>query len=216
MQKSVGAEIKRLLIRGHVQKIDRIKDYVFIQTTLITVKKYKSVKIALDARALNRAIDRDNYQMTNLENLMDVIAEKLDDEKEEAWYATLDLTYAYGQIPLDFSTAKHCVFQIIGGESTGTYRFITGFYGLTVMPAEFRIVMDDLLAKLSETVDILTVTEGSNKQLLAKVREILQTLNEANLLLKATKCKLAKKEIELLGFKLSRSGVSPFDEKSKE
>ena len=57
--------------------------------------------------------------MPNLENLLYMVAEKLDTEKGEAWFSTLDMTYAYGQVPLHLLTAKHCYFQIIGGESTG-------------------------------------------------------------------------------------------------
>ena len=58
-------EIKRLLKEGHIEKIDEIKDDVFIQSTVITVKNDCSVKNALDARALNQAIDKDEYQMPN-------------------------------------------------------------------------------------------------------------------------------------------------------
>ena len=39
LQKSVDAEIKRLLAEGHIEKIDKISDNVFIQSTVITVKK---------------------------------------------------------------------------------------------------------------------------------------------------------------------------------
>ena len=136
LQKAVDAEISRLLKEGHIEKIDELKDDVFIQPTVITVKKDRSVKIALDARALNKAIDKDKYQMPNLDNLLDMVAEKLDTEEDEAWFSSVDMTYAYGQVPLHQLTAKHCNFQIIGGESTGTYRFVTGFYGLSVMPTE--------------------------------------------------------------------------------
>ena len=137
LQKSVDDEIRRLLKEGHIEKIDEIKDNVFIQPTVITVKKDRSVKIALYARAPNQAIDKDKYQMPNLDNLLDMVAEKLDTEEGGAWFSSVDTTYAYGQIPLQF-TAKQCNFQIIGGESTGTYRFVTGFYGLSVMPTEFQ------------------------------------------------------------------------------
>ena len=101
LQKSVDAEIKRLLAEGHIEKIDKISDNVFIQPTVITDKKDRSVKIALDARALNQAIDKDKYQMPNVENLIDMVAEKLDNEKGETWYASLEMTYAHGQVPLD-------------------------------------------------------------------------------------------------------------------
>ena len=54
-------EIKRLLKEGHIgKKINEIKDDVFIQSTVITVKKDRSVKIALDVRALSQAIDKEN------------------------------------------------------------------------------------------------------------------------------------------------------------
>ena len=134
--------MNRLLKEGHIEKIDDIKDDVFIQPTVITVKKDHSVKIALDGRALNHEIDKDKYQMSNLDNLLDLVAEKLDTEEGEAWFSLVDMTYAYDQVLLHQLTAKHCNFQIIGGKSTGTYRFITGFYGLSVMPREFQTSRD--------------------------------------------------------------------------
>ena len=76
--KSVDAERKRLLKDSHIEKVNDIKDDVFIQPTGITVSRGWSVKIALDARALNKAIDKDKYQMPNLENLMDMVAERLE------------------------------------------------------------------------------------------------------------------------------------------
>ena len=155
--------------------------------------------------------------MPNLENLLDMVAEKLDSSNGEAWYSTLDMTYAYGQVPLHLLTANHCNFQIIGGESTGTYRFVTGFYDLTVMPTEFQKVMDPLLARFREvfvfTDDILIVTKGTKQEHLDKVREILKTIDNAELQLKAGKCNFAKQEIEWLGFKLTNSGISPINSK---
>ena len=112
--------MKRLLKDGHIEREDEIKDVVFIQPTVLTVKKNRSVKTALDATALNKAIAKDKYQMPNLENLMDMIAERLDGAEGDVWYSSVDLTYAYGQVPLHALAAKHCNFQIIDGESTGT------------------------------------------------------------------------------------------------
>ena len=51
---------------------------------------------------------------------MDMIADKIDGKEGEVLFSSVDMKYAYGQIPLDESTAKHCNFQIIGGKSTGT------------------------------------------------------------------------------------------------
>ena len=113
--------------------VDKIQNDVFIQPTVITVNKDKSVKNALDARALNQSIAEDKYKMPNLEHLLDMIAEKLDENEGEAWYSSLDVTYTYEQIPLHELTKRHCSFQIFAGKSTSTYRFTTGIFGLTVL-----------------------------------------------------------------------------------
>ena len=69
-----------MLHEGHIKQVNDIKDDVFISPTVITVKKDRSVKRALNARALNQATEKDKYQMPNLENLFDMVAEKLGSE----------------------------------------------------------------------------------------------------------------------------------------
>ena len=182
LQTAVDAEIKRLIKEGHISPVKNIRDDVFIQPTVVTVKKDRSVKIALDARALNAAIKKDKYPMPNLENLIDQVAEILNSNSGEAWFTTLDLQYAYGQVPLHADTAKHCNFQIIGGAATGIYCFQTGYYGLTIMPTEFQKIMDSVLVNCKNTFtfidDILVVSKGTKADHLEKVREVLQTLSK--------------------------------------
>ena len=117
LQQAVQEEIERLL-----------NERLIIQPVVRTVKREKSVKIALDARASNNELVEDKYQMLKLEYLVDMVAEQLDIQNEgQACNTSLDMRYAYGQVPLDKETIKYCNFQIIGGRATGTYRFITVF-----------------------------------------------------------------------------------------
>ena len=101
---------------------------------------------------------------------------------------TLDMKYAYGQLRLNPELAKHCNFQIIGGNATRTYRFKTGFYGLTTKPTEFQKVMDLILARtkiIFAIIDgILIVTRISLEKHMEQVKEILENLDEANIGLK--------------------------------
>ena len=217
LQEAVNKEIKTLLADGHIERIDSIKDNVFIQPTVITVKKDRSVKIAVDARELNSNIVKDKYMMPNLDNLIDMVAEQVTQSSEQAWFTTLDLKYAYGQLQLNDSTAKHCNFQIFGGEATGTYKFITGFYGLTIMPTEFQRAMDTVLANEKNVFifidDILIVTKGSKEEHLKRVSEILYKLDQAHVRLKLEKCQFAKNETHWLGYKLTQSGIQPENSK---
>ena len=83
---------------------------------VITVKKHKSVKFTLQARALNNEIGKDKDQIPSLERLFDVVAEQLDDKDQgKALYSSLDMGYAYGQVPLDEEKTKHCNVRLIGG-----------------------------------------------------------------------------------------------------
>ena len=127
------------------------------------------------------SIAKDKYQMPNLDNLIDLIGAKLDEKKtSEAWYLSIDMTYAYGQVPVHELTKRHCNFQIIGGKSTGTYRFTTGYYGLTIMPTEFQKVMDITTANIKSVFvyldDILIVTKGTKHDHINKVREVMKKL----------------------------------------
>ena len=77
--------------------------------------------------------------MPIVDDLMDSIGQLISAKPdEEIWFTSLDLNYAYSQLPLSEATMKHCNFSIVGGKATGTYRFRTGFYGLTDMPNEFQ------------------------------------------------------------------------------
>ena len=88
------------------------------------------------------------------------------------------LTYAYGQMPLSAETSVQCNFSLIGGQSTVTYRFKTGFYGLTTMPAEFQHAMDYILAEYPQAHafidDILVVSNGTAIDHIATVEKILK------------------------------------------
>ena len=95
LQEQVDKEISNLLGKGHIEKVDTIKDDVFIQPVVVTVKKDGSVKIALDAKALKESIAKDKYQMLNLENLMDMVAEKIEGGEGEVFYSSVDLKYAH-------------------------------------------------------------------------------------------------------------------------
>ena len=101
----------------------------------------------------------------------------------------------------------------------GTYRFKTGFYGLTTMPAEFQRAMDGILAEYPQAHafidDILVVTKGTAIDHRATVEKILKKLDRENMSLKLTKCKFAQREFEWLGHKITSTGITPLVRKTE-
>ena len=122
LKTAVEAEIAKLIKEGPIRQIDKLNDEVFIQPTVITVKRYKTVKIALDAIQLNNGIQKDKYRMPNLDNLKEKEAEIIKSTNEESVkFTSLVMQYPYGQTEMHPDTAKHCNVQIIGGKARGTY-----------------------------------------------------------------------------------------------
>ena len=158
--------------------------------------------------------------MPNINNLIDTIQRNFNTtaSQETTYFSTLDLKYAYSQLNLDPETARHCKFIIISGERTGTYRFITGFYRLTDMPAAFQKVMDYTLVGLQNTYcfldDIIVVSRGSKEEHFKLVYRCLEKLDEDNLRINLPKCHFAKTEIEWLGHKFTQSGIAPLESKT--
>ena len=152
--------------------------------------------------------------MPNVDELIDGVSQIITATLEGSLYFTvLDLKYAYSQIRLTAETAKQCNFNIAGGQATGTYRFLTGFYGLADMPAEFQKAMDRTLNHSKNTFcfldDILIVSKGEAKDHEKLVRNVLQKLDDENLALKITKCEFFQSSVNWLGHNLSVHGTIP-------
>ena len=62
--------------------MEKVSNEVFIQSVVITVKKDKSVKIALDPRSLNNIFQKEKYQMPNLDNLLKQVADLFNTKEE--------------------------------------------------------------------------------------------------------------------------------------
>ena len=202
LQSQVEEELKKLQKNGNIIQLDKCSDKNFISPIVMTVKRDKTIKLAMDSKIINKAIHKNKYQMQNIDCLMDNIAQSVSESSHESevLFSTIDLRYAYSQLPLDEATAKHCNFNIIGGQATGTYRFITGFYGLTDMPAEFQKAIDTTLTGLKDTYsfldDIVIVTGGGIKNHKQQVFECLERLDKENLSINLEKCHFAKNKKE--------------------
>ena len=143
---------------------------------------------------------------------------ELDTKEGEAWCSLVDMIYAYAQVQLHELTKRRCYFHIAGGKSTITYRFITGFYCLTVMPTDFQKLMDFNLANINSVFvyidDILLVTKGSKHEHLNKLKEALRIMDEVSLQPKPGKRTIAQESIEWLVYKITRTAIAPVNTKS--
>ena len=85
--------MKKLSEQGHIEKLQKCSDKNFISPIVITVKKDKSVKLALDSNVLYKAIHKNKYQMPNIDSLIDSISKHINDSNhgENVYFSTIDL-----------------------------------------------------------------------------------------------------------------------------
>ena len=110
---------------------------------------------------------------------------ELKTQEGKIYFSKIDLKYAYSQLPLHPVTQKHCNFNILGGNDTGTNKFLNGFYGLTDLPAIFQKMMDTTLDGLNSTNafldDIIIITKGTIEKHEEEIDKTLNRLIEKNL-----------------------------------
>ena len=139
LQDDVKNELDRLIKSGHLERFETIEEDCFVSPVVITVKKDKTVKIALDARKLNESCTKKRPHMPNMDELINQISSELSkNESDPIWISVIDLDYAYGQMRLAPETSKHCNFAITGEKINGYYRFLKGFYGPADIPTIFQ------------------------------------------------------------------------------
>ena len=181
LQERVNSETKKLLEKKHIEKFNNCSDQNFISPIVITVERDQTINLALDSKSPNKTVHKNKYQMPNNETLIDSLSQIITDYKTESadkiYFSTIDLKYAYSQLNLHPDTAKHCNFNIVSGDMTGTYRFKTGFYGLTDNPAEIQKTMDHKLIGLKSTFCFLDnsfiVSKGSEEDHIQLVTDCL-------------------------------------------
>ena len=168
LQKDVKNELDRLIISGHLERLETVEEDCFVSPVVSTAKKDKTVKIALDARKLNDSCVKKRPHMPNMEELLNQISAELSkNDHDPVWISVIDLDYAYGQMKLAPETSKHCNFAITGEKINGYYRFLKGFYGPADIPRIFQEKIDRTLGHQTPVWldDIIIVTRRFQRSL---------------------------------------------------
>ena len=139
LQEAVGKELEKLEKTGHLENVKHVNEDCFASSVVITVKKEKSVKIALHSGKLNDSCIKNRPLMPNMEEVLNQISVEITrDRTKELNISKIDLDYAYGQMKLSKETGRQCVFALTGGKFRGYYRFKKGFNGLADIPKSFQ------------------------------------------------------------------------------
>ena len=159
-------DLGRLIKSGHLERLETIEEDCFVSPVVLTVRKDKTVKIALDARKLNESCVK-RPDMPNMKELLNQLSTELSrNDHDPIWISVINLDFAYLKMKLAQETSKHCNFAVAGENMNGYYRPLKGFYGPADIPTIFLEEIDRTLGHQTPVWldDIIVVTRGTKEE----------------------------------------------------
>ncbi|PIK50415.1 hypothetical protein BSL78_12654 [Apostichopus japonicus] len=200
LQKDVKDELKRMEEIGVIERVTEPTEWVSSMVTVIKPDR-KRVRICLDPKDLNEALERAHYPMKTIEE----IVTKLPQAKV---FSTLDANCGYWQLELDTDSSKLCTFNT----PMGRYRYKRLPFGVNAAPEIFQRCMTELFDDLTGVEVIMDdiLVWGSNEQEHdMRLEQVLQRCRDKKLKLNLDKCKFKVDEVPYIGHILTSDGVKP-------
>lgn len=203
MRQRIEEELDRLQRDGIIKPVE----YSDWATPIVPViKKDNSVRICGDYKTtLNRAIQTDNHPIPLVEDLSQALA---GGQK----FSKLDFSQAYTQLELDDESKPLTTINT----HKGLFAYERLCFGISAAPGIFQRTVENLFVLVPNSVnylDDLYVTGQTDDEHLKNLNQILTICEEQGLSIKKNKCQFLKEEVEFLGFKLSKAGLQPLENK---
>jgi transposase InsO family protein len=166
-------------------------------------KKDGTPRFCVDYRRLNLITERDVYPLPRIDDIIDKLA-------GSRYFSTLDLKAGYWQIPVAEDDKKKTAFIT----TDGLYEFNVLPFGLSNAPATFQRVINSVLGSLRWDItlvylDDIIVYSPSFDTHVQHLDRVLTALHAANVRLNITKCSIARKQLDYLGFRITEHGIKP-------
>lgn len=169
---------------------------------VLVAKKDGTTRFCVDYRQLNAVTKMDVFPLPRVDDSLDLLA-------NSTFFTTLDLATGYWQVKVSPESREKTAFVT----HSGLYEFVAMPFGLCNAPATFQRLMESVLAGLARDtclvyIDDILVLGRNFEEHLHNLRKVFNRLQEANLRLKPTKCHLARREVEYLGYIVSEKGIA--------
>lgn len=163
-------------------------------------KKDGSWRPCGDFRLLNAITKKDNYPVPSVLDVSTNLYGK-------SIFSKVDLFRGFWQIPMSKSDAHKTAIIT----PRGLYHFLRMPFGLRNAPATFQRAMDSALRGLEGVfcfADDILIASESPEQHTAHLQALFETLSKNNIYVALDKCTLFKRNLDFVGFTISKDGTS--------
>ena len=174
---------------------------------MVEKPKTKKLRICLDPRNLNKAIQREHFQLPTLEDITTRMS-------GAQVFSKLDANHGYWQIPLSPESQLLTTFS----SPFGRYCFLRMPFGITSAQEIFQKRISQLLGDLPgvETdIDDILIWGKTKEEHDKRLNAVLKRCEEINLTLNKDKCLFGVSQVTYIGHILNAKGVQPDPEKVK-
>jgi len=205
LRPKIQKELKRMEELDVIEKVEEPTDWVNSMVTII--KPNGKLRICIDPRDLNKAVKRDYYPMTTI----DEIVTRMPNAKV---FSVLDASSGFWQVKLDTPSARLCTFNT----PFGRYMFKRLPFGLSSSQDVFQRIMSEMFCDIEGVevvVDDLLIWGESDEEHDSRLIQVLERARHRNLRLNKSKCQLKKDAITYVGHVLSKDGLKPDPNKTE-
>ncbi|XP_055603889.1 uncharacterized protein K02A2.6-like [Uranotaenia lowii] len=203
MEQKVNDKLEELLLSDVIERVVGSPEWI---SPMVVVPKGKDdVRICINMKNANEAVQREHYPLP----VIDTFLNKL---KGSKFYSRLDITSAYHHVELHPDSRSITTFMT----GKGLMRFKRLMFGINAAPEIFQRIMTEMLMGIEGVIiyiDDIVVFGRTREEHDARLEEVLRVLKDNNALLNKEKCVIGVQEMEILGFKVSTTGISPSEEK---
>lgn len=197
--------IEEMLLEDVIEPQPMNEPAPWVSAPVIVPKPDGSIRITLDARNINKAIQANNSPIPRMEE----IKAQLSGAKH---FSKMDLKSAYWQLELHPEVRYLTVFECNGK----LYRYKRLLMGVKPAQGELNMALHPVFAHISDVYlihdDLIIAAktmENHNKALAA----VMEAISQAGITLNPKKCVYGKREIKFWGMIVSEAGIRPDPEK---
>ncbi|PVD22378.1 hypothetical protein C0Q70_18188 [Pomacea canaliculata] len=211
MKDKLSKELKRLTKRGEITPVDQPTDWV--SRMVLATKKSGKLRVCIDPRPLNKALERERYPLPIMEDILPSLA-------NAKLFSKLDLTDAYWHVHLDEESSLLTTFQT----PYGRYRWKRQPFGTCVSSELFQkrlnIAIEGLHGVIPVSYDIVIYGSGHTTEEASvdhdkNLIDLLNRCRSIGIKLNKQKAEIRKTEITFLGHRITSEGLKIDPEKVK-
>lgn len=199
LKERLREELSRMEENNIIAKVDKPTEWV--NSMVIVEKKDKRLRICLDPRDLNKAIQREHFQLPSVDDVISQLA-------GGKYFSTLDANAGYWAIPLTEESSYLTTFQT----PYGRYRYLRLPYGINSAQEVFHKRITQLFDGIEGVVsfiDDILVYGNDEKQHNERLLQVLERAREVNLHFNKQKSQICVQSVNYLGHLITSEGLKP-------